>query len=334
MKEYINNLLDEFCNDSTIATLKKEIEYREKVNKDVEKRIFEIENWSTRRALAELEEFNSVDDHVIKYSKEQREKLDKIIKHLEFNTNNTDLNINEKEQLQLFMRFLKDKRHEFSGNRLVFSNVAALKNHLICDIKRTYHHDIGKWMARLNRAIAIKNMATILNLRNLDLSSPEVQAEEFATLEHSEQKRKYTNEPYVEHLRRVVALVKSVPHTEEMVVAAWLHDIIEDTDVTLPDIQSRFGPKVASMVDMLTKTTKASDCSRSERHRLEKERMSKMTPEEQTIKLADIIDNARNIREHDSHFADVYLSEKRDQLEMLKAGNPTLLAVAKLILEN
>lgn len=47
------------------------------------------------------------------------------------------------------------------------------------------------------------------------------------------QLRKYTNEPYINHPCNAVAIVKSVPHIEEMVAAAWLHDVVEDNPITL-----------------------------------------------------------------------------------------------------
>ncbi len=60
-------------------------------------------------------------------------------------------------------------------------------------------------------------------------------------------------------------LVRSVPHTEEMLAAAWLHDTVEDTPTTLGDIESHFGPKVAELVRMLTNVSRAEDGNRFER---------------------------------------------------------------------
>ena len=50
-------------------------------------------------------------------------------------------------------------------------------------------------------------------------------AQAFATARHAaiDQRRKYTGDPYITHPAAVVELVRSVPHTSEMIAAAWLH---------------------------------------------------------------------------------------------------------------
>src|SRR3546814_15231434 len=55
--------------------------------------------------------------------------------------------------------------------------------------------------------------------------------------------RKYTGEPYIHHPIEVMEIVSSVPHTEDMLAAALLHDTIEDTSVTQEDINREFGPR-------------------------------------------------------------------------------------------
>src|SRR3974390_2364904 len=54
------------------------------------------------------------------------------------------------------------------------------------------------------------------------------------------------------HLKSVAQIVSSVSHTEEMVAAAWLHDIVEDTGATIGDVERKFGIGVAALVDELT----------------------------------------------------------------------------------
>ncbi|WP_205677180.1 HD domain-containing protein [Antarcticibacterium arcticum] len=71
---------------------------------------------------------------------------------------------------------------------------------------------------------------------------------EFAREGHKDQFKKYKNEPYIEHPIRVAALVKTVAQSREMLCAAYLHDGVEDTPVTLDDIRERFGVKVAGLV--------------------------------------------------------------------------------------
>jgi (p)ppGpp synthase/HD superfamily hydrolase len=57
--------------------------------------------------------------------------------------------------------------------------------------------------------------------------NPEKKAAQFAKLAHKNQRRKYTDEPYSEHCRRVAEIVASVTDDFEMIAAAWLHDTVE-----------------------------------------------------------------------------------------------------------
>jgi len=158
----------------------------------------------------------------------------------------------------------------------------------------------------------------------------------FATAAHhaAGNVRKYTGEPYINHPTAVVELVSSVPHTPEMLAAAWLHDTVEDTGVSLDLIETEFGGLVAGMVEMLTDVSHANDGLREHRKRKDREHTAKASPSVKTIKLADLIDNTRSIVERDPHFAKVYLVEKRLLLEVLREGDARLHALAsKLAVE-
>lgn len=69
---------------------------------------------------------------------------------------------------------------------------------------------------------------------------------EYCKEKHKNQKRKYTGEPYYVHPIEVMTIVKSVDHNESMLIAALLHDTVEDTDATLGEISLLFGQEVAS----------------------------------------------------------------------------------------
>lgn len=79
---------------------------------------------------------------------------------------------------------------------------------------------------------------------------------------HSGQFRKYTKEPYWTHPVKVMELVKTVKHTEEMLCAALLHDVVEDTDCTIDLIRNPMGDDIACMVEMLTNPSKPEDGNR------------------------------------------------------------------------
>ena len=146
----------------------------------------------------------------------------------------------------------------------------------------------------------------------------------FATLAHGDQKRKYTGEPYIVHPIEVMEIVKSVPHDDAMLAAALLHDVVEDTDVTIEEIESAFGPDVAELVGFLTDVSKPEDGNRKFRKGLDREHSAKAPARAQTVKLADLISNSRDILKNDPHFAKVYLREKEQLLEVLLLGDPAL----------
>lgn len=159
-------------------------------------------------------------------------------------------------------------------------------------------------------------------------------AELFATDAHRGQKRKYTGENYIVHPAEVVGIVESVPHTKEMLAAAWLHDVVEDTDWLIEDIKWEFGHSVGSLVDWLTDVSKPSDGNRERRKQIDREHIAKAPPEAKTIKLADLISNSRSIVQHDPDFAKIYMREKELLMHSLLGGDQTLFAQAMKILED
>ena len=158
----------------------------------------------------------------------------------------------------------------------------------------------------------------------------EEQAKSFAEAAHAsiDHRRKYSGEPYIEHPAAVVELVRSVPHTEAMICAAWLHDTVEDTPTTLADVERHFGDDVASLVEQLTDISRPEDGNRRHRKAIDREHTAKANAQAKTIKLADLIDNTRNIVERDPDFAKVYLAEKVLLLDVLREGDATLWAMA------
>ena len=151
----------------------------------------------------------------------------------------------------------------------------------------------------------------------------------FATTAHGDQKRKYTNDPYIVHPIAVSEIVKTVAHTDEMVAAALLHDVVEDTDVTLDQIKDKFGSKVAELVGWLTDISRPEDGNRKTRKTLDREHSAEAPADAQTIKLADLIHNTKSIEKHDPHFWKVYKQEKIALLGVLTKGDITLRKIAQ-----
>lgn len=74
----------------------------------------------------------------------------------------------------------------------------------------------------------------------------------YAIEAHKTQFRK-SGEPYIIHPILVSAIVSSITNDESMTIAALLHDVVEDTPITIEEIENEFGKDVAHLVNGLTK---------------------------------------------------------------------------------
>lgn len=118
---------------------------------------------------------------------------------------------------------------------------------------------------------------------------------------HRGQVRKYTGEAYITHPEAVAELVRNHGLSETAIVAALLHDTVEDTNATFEDIEELFGKEVAEYVWYLTKPPAyvGNRATRKEHDRL---RLQKAPEEVRIIKFYDIYHNAGSIKEHDPEF--------------------------------
>jgi guanosine-3',5'-bis(diphosphate) 3'-pyrophosphohydrolase len=85
-----------------------------------------------------------------------------------------------------------------------------------------------------------------------DVSPVDKKAREFARTAHRDQ-RYGSGSFFDEHLARVVAtLLRFGEDNPTLLAAGWLHDVVEDTPVTIETIRSEFGDEIADLVDRLT----------------------------------------------------------------------------------
>jgi GTP diphosphokinase / guanosine-3',5'-bis(diphosphate) 3'-diphosphatase len=104
-------------------------------------------------------------------------------------------------------------------------------------------------------------------------------ANEIAARAHAGQTDK-AGQPYILHPLRVMLAVNSLP--EKM--AAVMHDVVEDTSVTMADLQSDgFAPEVLAAIEALTKTTGETRLAAAQR--------AVVNPIARVVKLADVADN-------------------------------------------
>jgi GTP diphosphokinase / guanosine-3',5'-bis(diphosphate) 3'-diphosphatase len=117
----------------------------------------------------------------------------------------------------------------------------------------------------------------------------------FAAQKHANQKRKGASaEPYINHLIEVSQLVSmAVPELDtHLVMAAFLHDTIEDTGATAEELMQHFGQDVT---DLVLEMTDDKSLPKAERKRLQIEHAPTRSVRAQVIKIADKISNLRSI---------------------------------------
>lgn len=153
----------------------------------------------------------------------------------------------------------------------------------------------------------------------------------FAREAHKDQVRKYTGEPYFNHLAEVVAISMSVGWQEtdidndSFMAVAWLHDVFEDCDVLFCELDLKFGVEIGAGVYYLSDTEKGNKKTRKE---LSRNRLSEAPGWIQTIKCADLISNATSIIKHDPEFAKVFCSEAVMLLDAMENADTRLSDIA------
>jgi (p)ppGpp synthase/HD superfamily hydrolase len=137
-------------------------------------------------------------------------------------------------------------------------------------------------------------------------------AKKFSQDKHKSQKKQDGVTTYFEHVEGVVSRIKSLGITDKDVLcAAWLHDIIEQTDVTFDQINEKFGRKTAIIVLSLTK-----DKNISRKHSEEQyvNQLKNANLQTKIIKLCDISANMRDL-------ADAPISKTQKNKQMRKISH-------------
>ena len=142
-----------------------------------------------------------------------------------------------------------------------------------------------------------------------------LKARDLAMKAHEGQTIKGSNIPYVVHCAQVAGIIQATIDSNIMIAAAWLHDAVEDTSLTLKDISEQTHEKVAEYVHKLT--DQATEGNRTKRKLAERQRLGKECFAVQTIKLADIISNLTYAETLESSFRSIYIKEKRALITVL-----------------
>jgi (p)ppGpp synthase/HD superfamily hydrolase len=111
---------------------------------------------------------------------------------------------------------------------------------------------------------------------------------------HAGQRQKVNGRPYIEHPIAVATDVSEAGFEPEMVAAALLHDIVEDSDVTVEQLREQFGDGIAALVEVMTDEAEVDPYER--RKALHRERVVASGPEAAAIFTADKLNNVRALR--------------------------------------
>lgn len=125
-----------------------------------------------------------------------------------------------------------------------------------------------------------------------------LQAARFAAVKHVKQKRKGNDEaPYINHPLEVANLLANVGKVEDydVLIAAILHDTVEDTETTREEIAENFGETVAKMV---MEVTDDKSLPKAERKQKQIEHAPHLSHGAKQIKLGDKISNIRDVVEN------------------------------------
>ena len=135
---------------------------------------------------------------------------------------------------------------------------------------------------------------TIMRMNNM------AKAYEIAAVAHAGQVRKGNGEPYINHPIRVAHMVSTAGigsrhEIVDLIIAAILHDTVEDSDLTLEEIGTTFGTKVRDLVDGCTDTPGMKKLPRPKRKAAQAKKVRELDQGVQLIKLADQVDNLESL---------------------------------------
>ncbi|MBQ7490346.1 MAG: bifunctional (p)ppGpp synthetase/guanosine-3',5'-bis(diphosphate) 3'-pyrophosphohydrolase [Bacteroidales bacterium] len=120
----------------------------------------------------------------------------------------------------------------------------------------------------------------------------------FAVKAHANTERRGKGFPYIVHPMEAVEIVATMTTDQELLAAAALHDVVEDTDVTVDEIRKEFGDRIAKLVDAESdkfEAGKTEEESWHERKQAAIDRLAAATHDAKIVALGDKLSNMRAI---------------------------------------
>lgn len=141
------------------------------------------------------------------------------------------------------------------------------------------------------------------------------EAYDFAAKAHEGQFRK-SGEPYITHCLAVACIIADIGLDATSIRAGLLHDVVEDTDITIEDIEKIFGSDVALMVDGVTKLSKLECRSKVERQVESFRKMFLATAKDIRVLIIKLADRLHNMRTLQAHTPDKQKEIARETIEI------------------
>lgn len=120
--------------------------------------------------------------------------------------------------------------------------------------------------------------------------------------------------PYVDHPIRVAAILDELGYGDEVLAAALLHDVVEDSETTLDELREKFGDEVAGLVGAMTDDEELEDYR--ERKAEHRERLAAAPVEALAIYGADKLTNSKTLRDAYASEGDAVRDEFKVPLEL------------------
>ena len=154
----------------------------------------------------------------------------------------------------------------------------------------------------------------------------------FARMKHEGQVRKIAKVPYINHPMNVAKTLENLNEREDLIKAAYLHDTIEDTETTFEEIKEKFGKRIADLVQELT--SDKNKIKRIGKVEYLSKKINKMSNDALTIKLADRLDNVKDLSKDNLKFSEKYAKQTDEILKKIKRElNDNQLNLIELIKE-
>ncbi|WP_158598219.1 HD domain-containing protein [Falsibacillus albus] len=140
-------------------------------------------------------------------------------------------------------------------------------------------------------------------------------ARDFAFTAHLGQKRRLSDEPYFVHAENVARLLEESGLSKECIAAGYLHDVVEDTPITMDEITNVFGDKVSMLVKANTED-KSLNWEARKLHTINSIKTASF--EEKALITADKLDNASSLLKHHERLGDeMWSSFKRGKAQQV-----------------